>query len=518
MKRGLGLLVFVAILVLGGYFLWPYLFAPGPPKLAVNNSAASSTVKNNADLDPAVRRLLLEYDTHASDQPSSASCQVMRELAQLGPKGPLPAPLIVAWLQRMHDANLASTPEFRDLATVLRTIAPNAPQEFVAAVNRQEVAGDLSYQVDVLVAMGKPGLPAVISGLAAAEGNVREASSVLPVVLAKLGPIGLSELRQAVGHPSPVVRRQAIRALALIGPETAWSARPQLEGALNDKDGTVRTLAALALGELGDFAASPPAALAAALQDSDPVVRVCAARSLARYPTFDKQQIAIALVEVLKGGDWTRAAWSMGLPQDKRRPYAESKGGLHYWPMYWEETAADVLIGLGPPYQPAPPVLMRMLQECPHDGRHLVHLLAVQGEKAHVVVEELVAMVKDKDSRQRRKGLLALGRLGLPRAAPAPAEIQAALKHPDGRTRWRALATLALLDASSLKQSMPAALHPVLEAAAASAGHPQLDKVDKWTRCQWQYHPLILLPATSEGTEAFKLFEPRTLRDAEVFS
>jgi HEAT repeat protein len=517
MKRGLGLLVFVVALGLGGYFLWPYLFAPAPPKLAVNNSTASSANKNRSDLDPAVRRLMLEYDAHVSEQPSPASRRVMMELSQLGPKGPLPAPLIIAWLQRMHDASLGSSAEFRELAGVLRTIAPETPHQLVAAVNRQDVAGDLSYEVDVLVALGKIALPAVSSGLAAAEGNVREAASVLPVVLAKLGPTALPELRQAVAHPSPVVRRQAIRTLALLGPETAGSARPELEASLNDKDRTVRTLAALSLGELGHFAAEPPPALAAALQDSDPVVRLCAARSLARYATFDRQQIATALIDLLRNGDWLRAAWSMGLPQDQQRPYAESKGGLHYWPMYWEETAADLLIELGPQHQLAPPVLLRMLQECPHDGRHIVHMLVVQGEGAQIVVPELAAMVKDKDSRQRRKALLALGRLLAGRAGQAVPEIQAALKHSDGRTRWRALATLALLDVKSVSQSLPVPLHPAIDAAAASAGHPQLDKVDKWTRCQWQYHPLILLPATSEGADAFKRFEPWTLSDEEVW-
>jgi hypothetical protein len=49
-----------------------------------------------------------------------------------------------------------------------------------------------------------------------------------------------------------------------------------------------------------------------------------------------------------------------------------------------------------------------MLQACPHDGRHLVHVLAMQGDAAKQVVPQLAGMVKDKDSRQRRKALLAL--------------------------------------------------------------------------------------------------------------
>jgi HEAT repeat protein len=185
--------------------------------------------------------------------------------------------------------------------------------------------------------------------------------------------------------------------------------------------------------------------------------------------------------------------------------------------MYWEETAADVLIELGPKYQPSPETLVAMLQACPHDGRHLVHVLAMQGDAAKQVVPQLAGMVKDKDSRQRRKALLALGRLGLPRVAEALPEIRAALKHGDGRTRWRAVLALALLEPAAVKQTLPAALHPAVDAAAASAVHPRLETVDKWTCCQWQYHPLVLLPATSEGANAFKRFEPWTFSDEEVW-
>jgi HEAT repeat protein len=327
------------------------------------------------------------------------------------------------------------------------------------------------------------------------------------------------ELRQAVSHPLPGVRRQAIRTLALLGGATAGSARADVEAALKDKDAAVRTLAALAFTELGDFATPPPAGLMAALQDVDPVVRLAAARSLARYQACERQQLAAVLLGLLTGSvvDFGKAGWSVGLAADNRRPYAESKGGLHYYAMYWEETAAHALIELGPKFQPAPEVLVEMLKECPHDGRHLVHLLAAQGDAAKSVMPQLVLMVKDKDSRQRRKALLALGRLGLPRAAEALPEIRAALKHPDGRTRWRGFLALALLDASAVKQTLPATLHAAVDAAAASAVHPRLDAVDKWTRCQWQYHPLILLPATSEGSDAFKRFEPWTLSDEEVW-
>jgi HEAT repeat protein len=521
MKRWLPLLVLAAGLGVGGFILWPYLVGPTPPTLAVTGDKPPA--KGQAEgLDPTVKRLFLEYDAHLNDQPIPASRKLMVELATLGPNRPLPVSLVEAWLHRMHEANLGDTPEFREMAGVLRALNPDAAKGLVAEVNRQGVVFDLSYHVDLLLAFGKTSVPVLVNGLQATEGNVREAGSVLPVVLARFGPTALPDVRNALQHQHPAVRRQAIRTVVLMGADIAGPARQGLETALKDQDGTVRTLAALAMGELGglgDHMSAAPSGLAAALQDTDPLVRLAAARSLVRSSTFDRQRVAATVIALLKAGDFTKAAWSLGTATDNKRPYAESKGGLFYDSMYWEETAAHVLIELGPKYQLAPEVVVGMLKECPHDGRHIVHLLAVQGEgeATKKAVLELAAMIKDKDSRQRRKALLALGRLGLPRAAEALPEIRAALKNADGRTRWRALLALALLEPSAVKQALPAALHGVVDAAAASAVHPRLDNVDKWTRCQWQYHPAVLLAATSEGAPAFKNFEPWTLSDEEVW-
>jgi hypothetical protein len=115
------------------------------------------------------------------------------------------------------------------------------------------------------------------------------------------------------------------------------------------------------------------------------VVRLAAARSLVRYPVYDRKQLADNLVGMLKGSqdDFVRVGWNV--PVDNKRSAAESKSGLSYYPMYWEETAADVLIELGPKYQPSPETLVALLQACPHDGRHLVHVLAMQGDAAKQV-------------------------------------------------------------------------------------------------------------------------------------
>jgi hypothetical protein len=107
-----------------------------------------------------------------------------------------------------------------------------------------------------------------ISGSGRGPGQVvQEGQRAAPLVLAKIGPAAVPCARPSA-TPNPVVRRQAVRTLRL-GGDTAGSARAEMEIALTDKDAGVRTLAALAFSELGDFAAPPPVGLSAALQDVD---------------------------------------------------------------------------------------------------------------------------------------------------------------------------------------------------------------------------------------------------------
>jgi HEAT repeat protein len=501
------------------YFAWPALFPPGSRKeeTALKGSPRYPGKKEAEPLHPVIKELADELAT-GGDQPSPVSRQKIQALAKLGPKGPLPVPLVEAWLQRMQKAKLGDTPEFRELAQALLAKDPTAPQRLVTELNRQDVVIDRGYQAWALLAFRTNSLSAMIDGLKTNEGPAAEADSALPLLLATFGADAIRDLREALNNPNPTVRRQAIRTLALMGPEKAGPTLAELASAVKDQDGAVRTLAALALGELADRQKPAPAELNAALEDPDALVRLAAARSLTRFTDCDNQRVATVLIALLKKGDFSQVAWTLGAFGASMLSYAESKGGIFYDPLYWEETAAHLLIQLGPRYQLPPDVLVGMLKECPHDGRHLVHMLMIQREAARNVVPDLAAMVKDKDSRQRRKALLALGRLGLPVVEGALPEIRAALDHADGRTRWRAFLTLALLEPATVKLKLPASLHAAVDAAASSPTHPRLDKVDMWTRCIWQHHAAILQPATSEGADAFRRSEPWTLSDEEVWT
>src|SRR5262249_57761805 len=109
-------------------------------------------------------------------------------------------PLVEGWLRRMHDAGLAGSAEFRELAGVLLRVEPDAAQRAVAAHARAPDYTQQSFPATALAAFGKPAVPAMIAGLRAEEGDnlAREAASYLPVVLAGLAPDSLLHMRTAL--------------------------------------------------------------------------------------------------------------------------------------------------------------------------------------------------------------------------------------------------------------------------------------------------------------------------------
>jgi len=116
MKRWLPLLVLAVGLGVGGFLLWPYLFTPTPPTLAVQHGKPPvKGVIDDTGFDPSVQKLLLEFDAHLNQQPWPSSRRLMIELALVKPKG-LDV-VIEAWLRRMHEAKLGDTAEFRQQVT-----------------------------------------------------------------------------------------------------------------------------------------------------------------------------------------------------------------------------------------------------------------------------------------------------------------------------------------------------------------------------------------------------------------
>jgi HEAT repeat protein len=519
MKRWLVLLFLAATLGIGYLLAWPYLFPKDPLAHEQNAKIPAQIphVKQQDDGGDPVLKALTDELAAGGNQPAVNSRKQIQLLASLGTKGQFLVPLIEAWLRRMHSAKLVDTPEFRELAEGLLAVDPSTPKRLVAELNRQDLLFDRSYHAETLLAFRKTSLSAVIDGLKVNEGNIHEADSALPVVLSMFGAEAVPELCAALRHAYPAVRRQSIRALAEMGALKAGDAAGDLAKAMNDTDVGVRFMASLALGELADRQKAAPAELTAALHDSDGLVRLAAARSLNRFLGVDSQQLASVVSALLAGNALSLSGWDLGSYGQSMQPFAEAKGSFDYNALYWEETVAHILIELGPNCQLSLETLLAMLQKCPHDGHHIVHMLAAQKDSASKVVPALREMLASRDSRMRRKALIALGRLGMPAVANALADVSALLDQGDGRTRWRAFLALALLDPAAIKQKLPSSLHSAVDAAAISNRHPRIDMIEQWSRCVWQHHPGILQPATSDGAEAVKRLEPWTLSDEEVW-
>jgi HEAT repeat protein len=526
MKRLLiGMLSTLALGCVAGvaaYILVPQLFHSAAHEPGPGGAAAAGAVQvppGPAPLEAEIKQLVDDFQARTNKQPSDATRRILAQLASRGPEGKATAPLVEAWLRSMCDAGRADSTEFRELAQTLLTADPEAPQTTLAAYRQAKARDDREFCAWKLTAFGKVSVDVVMDGLRQECQEQAQAGcetwSKLPWVLARLGADAFAPLQGALKADSPVLRRQAVRALALMGREQAGGSAPRLALLLADKDQRLRYLAALALGELQPVDKAPPPGLLHALQDPDPVVRLGAAWAVSRCAPASAHVLVPVLVGLLKDNAFARSTWDI----DSRRHQGAFDWRLQpcpYYQVYWEEIVADLLIELGPAGQLEPEVIVDLLKRCDHDGRHLTHLLLVQGEKAKAAVPELAALLKHSEPRQRCKALLALGRLGLPLAADTLPAMTAALDDAEPRVRWRAFLTLAQLDAEGTRQHLPAGLAPAVEAARLRPNEPHLAQGRIKTRCLWHDFPTTLQPVWEVPAAVRDPQAVWTLSDEEV--
>jgi HEAT repeat protein len=523
MKRWLPYAVpFVCVVGVAAFIAWPQLF---PPRPGPGGDKSTSKDADKDQVEALVKDLLSEFEAggdRALSQPARAK---VGQLADLGPKGRAAAPLLDAWQKRLFDAGKGESADFKELARASLAVEPEALQRVVSAYLKEASYDKRLLPAFKLAAYGKPAAVSVAAAWkveARSAGSLgREADSQLPAVLVLNGADAMPGVCEALRDPNPAVRRQAARTLALARaakvPEAA-AAVPDLEAALADKEPSVRAFAALALGDLAPHDKAPPAGLSAMLQDPDPLVRLAAAHALHLNTTVDPGTLAPVVARLLKTNALANTWWDfgdgvLGMVQDVR------SAGVPYAQMYWEETAAHLLIALGPKGELPAAELVEMLRVCPHDGQHIVHLLVAQGPRTRAAIPGLVALLKEADpdlaGGRRRKALGALARLGPVLSPDDVAEVRAALDHPEGRTRWRAFLALCRLDPDGARAALPAAWQPAVPAVAGTP-LPDFGKVDKWTQCYWHRKPVVLHPATwPEGTPANPA-SPYTLVDAET--
>jgi len=500
-----------------------------------------SANKNNTEQIDAITLQLTDDLNKGGTKPRPESLKKMKALEDLGAQGKsAAATFYLAWLQRMYDSKLGDKDDFKDLARCYLGAEEMAPQQTVKAMWRAKSPAEADYYRHLLHTFDKWALTALKDGLekeALGFGDDYQsaAKSALPGLLADLGEEAVPALRETLAHPSPAVRRQALRGLARMGkrPEYASEALPDVVAALKDKEPSVRAFAALALGELVPLVPKekpPEPDLVRMLSDSDPLVRLCAARTLSRHSIgVDKREIFSVVKFLLEsdafGDDLVKQSkvwWNVVGLTPALGEFAVWKGGISYNSMFWDETAAHVLLGLGPQeqFRIPPQTILEWLRRCPHDGRHLATLMVAQGDRDSVkaVVPELAKMAKDRASVQRRKALMMLGRLGLPIATEALPTVIELLDHEDGKTRWQAFLALMQLDPAAARLRVPPTLQGAVDAASGKAKRTDLPAVKVWTRSLWQDCPVVLVPATDEtmGVDTSGVFRTPTDLDAQA--
>jgi HEAT repeat protein len=490
---------------------------PGAPTEADNGTAKIAA---------AIKKVQrgLEADT---PKPSPEQIKEIQDLKELSPDGQKAGGVLaLAWLRRMHDQKpTEDSPEFNELAGFLLNVDPAAPKVCAEALRKAGNPGDKPFEMRLLTTFGKPAVSALMAAMEedahkAGDNYGLAAKSPYPQVLAKMVPEAVPAVRAALKHEDPAVRRQALRTLALMGiegRERSVDVLPDVEAALKDKDKSVRAFAALALGELTERSYVPCAALDSALNDPDCHVRLAVARTLGPLTKVDLQRVAEVVATLLKGEPFKDSWWDVVGRSSLINAYAGLKGGEDYNELFWDETAAHVLLSLGPRHNLPPETIVELLRACRYDGRHLITLLAAQGSRAANVVPELAKMVNDPDYPQRHKALIALGRLGKKVAGDVP-EVLAALNHRDGRTRWQAFLALMRLDPTAAREKFPASMHQAINAASASRERITLTGVSHWTRCLWLDCAAVLVPTTSAAADVDLLGMYRTPTDLDIMT
>jgi HEAT repeat protein len=305
-------------------------------------------------------------------------------------------------------------------------------------------------------------------------------------VLAQIGAPSVPELVKALDDPSPAVRKRALWALGVIGPD-AREAIQAISDILTDKDATLRSLAAIVLGEMGPQGRPAIPQLVKALRDADPLVRAWAAMAL---HDIGPETLGYLLALVNDGDLGVRLSAVQALPafHESSEVAQALLGALKDPSRQVRAAAAAGLVQLGPDAQIALPDLVENLKEndlelqtqaltailaigSPRDAQFLDVLAGVNDQgwwaypaldkKAQAARKELVkAMMRsldDPNPMRRLAAVLALGQLG-PEAKEAAGRLRKTLQDdPNRAVLAAALLVLPALDARQTTDGKTAA-------------------------------------------------------------
>jgi HEAT repeat protein len=315
---------------------------------------------------------------------------------------------------------------------------------------------------------GKAAVPALAEALHDVDKDVREQAGK---ALAQIGEAAVPALVKSLKDKTATTRFRAADGLATIGPE-AKRAVPELTEALKDKDGYVRRAAARALGEIGPDAADAVTELIACLDDQAPPVRAQAADSLAAIGPAAVEKLGKAL-----RNEKTEVCIGSAVALAKMGPAAgeavEALGqALNDKEKAVRAASALALGELGPKAAPAVPGLLGLLEDestRSHAVQALVNIgtsavpelcKALNGGKAErraaalatlahfkpeegrEAVNDLIAVLKDKDAGFRGLAAFTLGQVG-PKAKAAVPALTNAMDDADVQVQLAAIVALA---------------------------------------------------------------------------
>jgi HEAT repeat protein len=311
-------------------------------------------------------------------------------------------------------------------------------------------------------AAGRDAIP-VLSGYMRLTNN--EIADQAAGALAQIGPAAVAELVKALDDPSAAVRRRALRALHIMGPDGS-EAVLAVSALLKSPDAKTRILAAQVLAEMGPRAEPAVAALAEALRDADATVRLWAAQALHDIGSHTVEHVVAALRDE-KAPVRLTATQALTVFSDTRAGGAGLAEALHDRDPKVRAASADILIRIGRPARHAIPALLQNLRE-PNlevQTRALTAIVAM-GSIHDVCLMDALATENDRarwqragpkeklkshlqhlngNSLERLGAVLALGGMG-PEAKAALPELGKLLTGGNPRIRSAALMAVCAID------------------------------------------------------------------------
>lgn len=338
------------------------------------------------------------------------------------------APTVTAAIEDLASCDY----EVRDQAAqTLKQLGPESVPYLVRALNRRELPF-ARYWTRLPFIRYRPVNPAPIRERAAEQLALiapRDERALRALILAlqdenpevqralrKFGPS--PQLTAALSHRDAQIRRGAAEVLGDLGPRASESV-PALVRALRDKQESVRTTAAHALGAIGDKSAIPP--LTAALSDRLPPVRAASAVALGRM----RAESSIgALTQTLADPETAvrvkaaQALWRIDCQAEPVVPVLITA-------LRNRAASGDakfVLGEIGPAAKDAVPALVQSLRE-ERVGRPLrtppSSALAL-GRIGGAAVPELIPVLKNEHPEVRTSAIIALGFIGKPAQDAVP--------------------------------------------------------------------------------------------------